>query len=387
MKRIDSIDFVRGLVMIIMALDHTRDFMHVDSLVQNPLDLAATTPVLFLTRWITHFCAPVFVFLSGTSAYLSMKKRNNYKQSRDFLLSRGLWLVILEFTVINFALWFDLHFRILLFQVIAAIGFGFIILSLLMRVPAGILGIVAVIIIFGHDFLSRVLSENDSILKQALSPLNNFNSYQITSKFAFVIAYPVLPWFGIMLAGFAAGRWFGLSEARRKKVFLQAGVVTLVLFIVLRLTNNYGDPSLWSAQRNGIYTLLSFINTSKYPPSLLFTLMTLGAMFILFYFAEGRTGRLKNTVSVFGRVPFFYYLIHLYLIHTLLIIILFIQGFHWFDLSFEPFRFGRPDAPSGISLWLVYLVWIGIVALLYPICRWYGKYKLSHKENKWLRYL
>ena len=139
MKRIDSIDFVRGLVMIIMALDHSRDFMHVDSLTQNPLDLATTTPILFFTRWITHFCAPIFVFLSGTSAYLSIMNRNDVVKSRNFLISRGVWLIFLEFTIINFAIWYDLHFRILLFQVIAAIGFGFIVLSFLLKLPAKIL--------------------------------------------------------------------------------------------------------------------------------------------------------------------------------------------------------------------------------------------------------
>lgn len=387
MKRIDAIDFVRGLVMIIMALDHTRDFMYIDSLSRNPLDLSTTTPVLFFSRWITHFCAPVFVFLSGTSAYLSVRNRNNDRQSRNFLLSRGLWLIFLEFTVINFALWYDLQFRILLFQVIAAIGTGFIVLAFLIKLPYSILGIIALVIIFGHNFLSAILVNNDSLIKQVLSPLVNFNSWQVTPKFAFVIAYPFIPWFGIMLAGFAAGRFFELPEAGRKRLFLVIGSGTLFLFVVLRLINIYGDPSAWSVQKNTLYTLLSFINTSKYPPSLLFILMTLGVMFLVLSLSGGLKYRLARIISVYGRVPFFYYLIHLYLIHSIMLAIMLIQGFRWADLSFAPFQFGRAKTGSGIDLWLVYLIWLGVVALLYPLCKWYGKYKLAHKENKWLRFL
>ncbi len=373
--------------MIIMALDHTRDFMHVSSLTQNPLDLASTTPFLFFTRWITHFCAPIFVFLAGTSAYLSFKKHDNYKQSRNFLLTRGIWLIVLEFTLVNFALWYDLHFRILLFQVIAAIGSGFIVLALLMKLPAKILGIIALVLIFGHNLLSLLLPETGSIFKPVLAPVVNFNSYQVTSNFTFVIAYPFLPWFGILLAGFASGGFFELPAEKRKRLFLWIGLTTLALFIAVRFTNFYGDPSRWSLQKNTVYTFLSFINTSKYPPSLLFILMTLGVMFLILSFIEGLKNKVTGIIRVYGRVPFFYFLLHLYLIHTVLIAILFIQGFQWADLSFAPFQFGRPKGPSGIGLGLVYVVWLSVVAALYPLCRWYDNYKQAHKEKKWLRYL
>lgn len=386
MKRIDTIDFVRGLVMIIMALDHTRDFMHVESLTGNPLDLETTTPVLFFSRWITHFCAPIFVFLSGTSAYISIRS-NNVRQSRNFLLTRGVWLILLEFTVINFAVWFDIHFRILLFQVIAAIGFGFIIIALIMKLPVRILAVIALVIIFGHDLLSQAMAGGDFLLKPVLSPMVNFTTYQVTPDFIFVIGYPLLPWFGIMLAGFAAGRLFERQADERKRLFLRIGLATLVLFAVIRFTNYYGDPSLWSVQKNHLYTLLSFVNTSKYPPSLLFTLMTLGIMFLLLSFTEGARNKVTGILSVFGKVPFFYYVVHLYLIHSLTLVIMFLQGFHLSDLSFAPFRFGRPQTESGIELWLVFLVWLGVVALLYPFCKWYGNYKFTHREKGWLRYL
>ncbi len=387
MKRIDSIDFVRGLVMIIMALDHTRDFMHIDSLIQDPLNLATTTPLLFLTRWITHFCAPVFVFLSGTSAFISMKNRNDPAATRRFLISRGIWLIILEFTVINFGLWYDLHFRILLFQVIAAIGFGFIALSFLIKLRPGVIAAMGLIIIFGHNLFSLIPFRDDSVLKAVLSPLVNFNQYQISQQFTFVIAYPFFPWFGIMLTGFAAGHLFGLPPEKRKKIFLGIGLAALAFFTVLRLINVYGDQSQWSSQKNGILTFLSFINVSKYPPSLLFTLMTIGAMCLVFYLADGVQNKFIRIGSAYGRVPFFYYLVHLYLIHSVMLVIMFLQGFRWTDLSFAPFRFGRAQTGSGIELWAVYLVWVSIVALLYPLCKWYGKYKFTHKEKKWLRFL
>jgi uncharacterized membrane protein len=387
LRRIESIDFIRGLVMIIMALDHTRDFMHIDSLTQDPLNLATSTPLLFFTRWITHFCAPVFVFLSGTSAFISMKKRNNLKYTRRFLITRGIWLIIIEFTVINFAIWFDLHFRILLFEVIAAIGFGFIILSLLLKLPSWLIGIIGLVMIFGHNFLSGIQFENYSFIKQVLSQLINFNLYQVSPRFTFVISYPFIPWFGIMLSGFATGRLFELPAERRKKIFLSIGLTALVVFTFLRFVNYYGDQSLWSVQKNGLFTFLSFINVSKYPPSLLFSLMTLGIMFLMFYISDGLNNRFIRIVSNYGRVPFFYFLVHLYLIHSLMIAIMFLQGFRWSDLSFEAFQYGRAGAGSGIGLTTVYLIWLSVVVILYPLCKWYGNYKAAHREKKFLRYL
>lgn len=387
LKRIGSIDFIRGLVMIIMALDHTRDFMHIDSLTQDPLNLATTTPFLFFTRWITHFCAPVFVFLAGTSAFISMKKRNDLKSTRRFLITRGIWLIIIEFTVINFAIWFDLQFRILLFEVIAAIGFGFIILSLLLRLPSWVIGIMGLVIIFGHNFLAGLQFENHPDIKQFLSPLINFNLYQVSPQFTFVISYPIIPWFGIMLTGFATGRLFELAAERRKKIFLSIGLSALIVFTFLRLVNYYGDQSLWSVQKNGLFTFLSFINVSKYPPSLLFSLMTLGIMCFMFYISEDLNNRFIRNVSVYGRVPFFYFIIHLYLIHSLMIVVMFLQDFHWQDLSFGPFQYGRGGPGSGIGLATVYLIWLSVVLFLFPLCKWYGNYKEAHREKKILRYL
>src|SRR5258708_9952703 len=224
MNRINSIDFARGLVMIIMTLDHTRDLLHMDALTQDPTDLATTSPILFFTRWITHFCAPSFVFLSGVSAYLSFKSRPDIRENRRFLLSRGIWLVILEFTVVNFFLWCDLRFRTLIFEVIATIGCGFIILSLLYWVSPKVLGILGLSLIFGHDlFLSPALLPANPLLRFGGPLFLGMGAFQVTPHLLLVIAYPILPWLGIMLSGFCFGRLFGRAAGSRKKLFLRIG--------------------------------------------------------------------------------------------------------------------------------------------------------------------
>lgn len=372
--------------MVIMALDHTRDMLHVSSLTQNPTDLATTTPILFFTRWITHFCASVFVFLAGTSAYLSYKKEDNMAATRRFLLQRGIWLVVLEFTLVNFALWFDIQFRTLLFQVIAAIGFSFILLALLLKFSARAIGLIGAIIIFGHGLLPMIPLSNGSIVKAGLIPLFGPASIQLTPHLTFVIGYPLIPWLGILLTGFAAGELFELSEVERKSVFLKIGLAALALFTVLRFSNFYGDPSGWSVQKNSLFTFLSFLNVSKYPPSLLFSLLTLGAMFVLLSRAENLQNTFSKIITGYGKVPLFYFLIHLYLIHILMFVMVFLQGFRWSDLLFG-FNFGRPKTGSGVELGAIYLIWLGVVVFLYPLCKWYGNYKASHNENKWLRYL
>lgn len=384
MKRITSIDFVRGLVMIIMALDHTREMMHFPS---KPLDLATTTPALFFTRWITHLCAPTFVFLSGTSAYLSFSRQQDLRSSRRWLFSRGVWLILLEFTVITFAIWTDIHFRTLFFQVIATIGFGFIFLALLLKVNSRILGSIGLLLIFGHDLITLLPLPANPVLKYAISFLFIPRIVQPTPSFIFLYWYPVLPWFGIMLAGFACGSLFSLEGPLRKKICLRLGLACLTLFVLLRWINVYGDPSPWTVQKNNVFTFLSFINTTKTPPSLLFTLMTLGIMFLLLGLAEGKNNPVTRIISIYGKVPLFYYLVHLYVIHAAMFIMVFAQGLRPTHLDFGPLKSGRPEAGSGLSLPYVYLVWLIIVVGLYPLCRWYSRYKAGHQDNKWLRYI
>lgn len=386
MNRIRSIDMARGLVMIIMALDHTRDLIHVSSLTDSPTNLQTTTPILFFTRWITHLCAPAFVFLSGTSAYISFKNKNDISATRRFLLTRGIWLIILEFTLVTFGVWFDIQFNVLLFGVIAAIGFGFILLSLFLKASARAIALTGLGIILLHGMAPLVPFAENSLFKTILMPFFGPGAIPLEGGRIFVMGYPPIPWLGIMLAGFAAGRLFESTENRRKAIFLKLGLASLALFLIIRALNVYGDPVPWSSQKNGLYTFLSFMNVSKYPPSLAFTLVTLGIMFLILAATEGRNNLFTRITTVYGKVPLFYFLVHWYIIHPAMFLIVFMQGYEWPDLVFG-FNFGRPKDPSGVGLGFIYLIWILVVVLLYPLCKKYGEYKARHPEKRWLRYL
>ena len=385
MKRISSIDLMRGIVMIIMALDHVRDMMHTSSIVQKPADLNTTTALLFFTRWITHLCAPTFVFLSGVSASISMKRHNDIRATRRFLLTRGLWLVVLEFTLVNFAIWFDVRCRLFIFEVIATIGVGFMILSLLARCSTRTIAAVGLAIVFLHNLAPLVPGGEGTLFKKGLMPLFAPAAFPFGERL-FIMGYPPIPWLGIMLVGFACGRLFELELSKQKTLFLKIGLASIGLFVVLRLINVYGDSVPWSQQKTGLFTFLSFINLTKYPPSLDFCLVFLGMMFLILSVVTGKQNKWSEIASIYGRTPLFYFLLHLYVIHLLTFAMLFLQGFKGSDLVFG-FNMGRPKAPSGLPLWGVYLVWITVVVVMYPLCRRYGKYKGSHKEKGWLRYL
>ncbi|WP_019986858.1 DUF1624 domain-containing protein [Rudanella lutea] len=383
--RITSIDVVRGLVMVIMALDHVRDLLHVTATDQDPTNLATTTAPLFLTRWITHLCAPTFVFLSGTSAYLSLRKRND-GVARQFLLKRGLVLILFELTIVNFAFWFEIPFRALLLQVIYAIGAGFVILSVLARFPARTLGIVGLVILFGHNLLALVTLPPNPTLGFVWALLFQTNFFQLSPDFAVLVGYPVVPWLGIMLVGFGLGPLFEKPLHERKRQLTRLGLGALLLFVGLRFLNGYGDGAPWSVQATPMFTVLSFINVSKYPPSLLYSLLMLGIALLLLAWSDGVSNTMSRVLTVYGAVPMFYYILHWYMVHLILLGLLVLQGFSLANLNPAPFSFGRPKG-SGVELSWVYLVWAGVVIGLYPLCRWYGRYKAAHPEKGWLRYV
>ncbi|MBW1656624.1 DUF1624 domain-containing protein [Flavobacterium quisquiliarum] len=384
MKRQPSIDIVRGIVMIIMALDHVRDLMHVDSITQSPTDLTTTSPLLFFTRFVTHLCAPTFVFLAGTSVYLSLQNKNNLSKTRTFLLKRGLWLLVLEFTIVNFGLFFDIGFHSILFEVIATIGFGFIILSLLLKIRSQTLGFIGLFILFFHNLLPLIPFSENSIIKTVSKPFLSPTVFPFSGR-AFIMGYPPIPWLGIMLVGFATGQFFELAEEKRKILFTKIGLSALALFTIIRFVNIYGDPALWTTQKNAAFSFLSFMNVTKYPPSLLFCLVTLGIMFLLLAFAEKLPIRIQKVALVYGKVPLFYFVVHFYVIHILTLLMLFTQGFSF--SQFETGTFGRPKGmKSGFPLWTIYLIWIFVVALLYKPCQWYGKYK-AENQHWWLKYI
>ena len=386
MKRIQSIDFVRGVVMIIMALDHVRDLMHVRSITQSPTNLETTSPALFFTRWITYLCAPTFVFLAGTSAYMSLKNKNDLSKSRNFLLKRGIYLIVLELVVVNFLLFFDPGYHTIIWEVIAAIGFGFIMLSLLLKASWKTIAILGIAIIFLHNLTAIAPFAETSLIKRILMPFFAPTPILVPGR-VLVIAYPPIPWLGIMLAGFVAGKLFDFDQARRKKIFCMLGLAAIVLFLLIRSINIYGDSVPWSVQKTSLFTFLSFMNVTKYPPSLVFSLITLGIMFLILCVAEGLKGKVNAIVSVYGKVPLFYFLLHFLLIHLTLLAVMLLQGFSWSQLDFASGNFGRPKGvESGLPLFNIYLLWICIVVILYWPCKWFGNYKATH-SYWWLKYL
>lgn len=372
--------------MIIMALDHVRDLIHIHSITQSPTDLATTTPLLFFTRWVTYLCAPVFVFLAGTSAYLYGTKNEAIQSNRRFLIQRGIWLIWLEFFIVNFGLFFDSGYHTILFEVLASTGIGFIILGLLLNQRAGTIAMIGVAILVFHNLAPLIPFSEPSIIKKVLLPLFAPGALPMGSR-TFIVGYPPIPWLGIMLVGFGAGKIVQQDIQRRKKLWLNLGLVSLILFSVIRFINRYGDGVQWSVQKNSLFTVLSFLNVSKYPPSLDYCLMTLGVMFLIFANSESIKSKIVDIISVYGRVPLFYFLIHFYFIHLIMIAIMLAQGFEWSQLDFTLGHFGRPKGvESGLTLAWIYVIWIAVVSILYLPCTWYDKIKTGNRYW-WLRYL
>ena len=386
--RITSIDLLRGLIMIIMALDHTRDFFHATALTADPLAPATTTPALFFTRWITHYCAPTFVFLSGLSAYLSSQKKNSAAASL-FLFKRGLWLIVVEIVIVSFGLTFDYKFGFIIWQVIWAIGCSMIILAAVRQLPNQWILLTGCLLFFGHDLMNYVRPPQPGIKTDLVTVfLTAFNNIiVINPKHIIGDFYAILPWTGVMLIGYGIGYWFSKEypAEKRKRNLLISGFSLIALFIILRFINKYGDPSPRVELLNW-RSLLSFMNVSKYPPSLLFCCMTLGPSLVFLALSENIKAGWSKIASVYGRVPFFYYILHFYIIHCLLIILFFATG-HTTDQIRDPnslFLF-RP-VNFGFNLVGTYIIWISIVASLYFPCRWFYKYKTSHGQW-WLKYL
>lgn len=383
--RISSIDILRGLVMIIMALDHVRDFFHISAMTEDPTNPATTTPILFFTRWITHYCAPVFVFLSGTSAFLSGQKKTK-KELSSFLLKRGLFLMVLEIVVINFLIVFDPLYRFIGLQVIWVIGVSMVLLSFLIYLPTRVLFMIGIALVVGHNMLDgfNYRNMNETPLWYALLHQPLFTSYADGRFFA--VLYPLIPWPGIMLLGYCMGTWFvkEFDANKRKRLLLGWGSAAVIAFFFMRWLNVYGDLVPWTAQKDTAATIISFFNVTKYPPSLLYCCMTLGPALLALIWLEKVKGKWSEIVMVYGRVPMFYYILHFFLIHILCVVAFFATGRPLSDAASGNFAF-RPN-DFGFSLPVVYVIWIGVIAILYPICKWYNRYKSTH-DQWWLAYL
>jgi len=386
--RIESIDLLRGLVMIIMALDHVRDYFHADAFLFNPVDVEKTNVALFFTRWITHFCAPVFVFLAGTSAFL-VGSRKGKKELTSFLLKRGLWILVLEFTVINFSWFFNIHFSMIAITVISALGAGMIALAGFIHLPFKAILVFGILFVFGHNALDSIHVEGEGAAAVLWGFIHAPGGFHFPGFFLF-IGYPFLPWTGVMLLGYCFGSLYLPSQdgQRRRALLRYFGFGAIAAFVILRLINIYGDPSHWSTQRDGVFTFLSFLNVTKYPPSLLYLLVTLGPAMLLLSVSERWTGKLSQYIIALGRVPMFYYILHIYLIHILAVIAAIATGFTLSDMTFNTWVTDSTNLKGyGFNLGVTYLVWIIVVLALYPLCLRYDAYKQKHKEKWWLSYL
>ncbi|MFI5185718.1 MAG: DUF1624 domain-containing protein [Chitinophagales bacterium] len=386
--RIDSIDLLRGLVMIIMALDHTRDFFHKDAWSDDPLNLATTTPILYFTRWITHLCAPIFVFLAGSGAYFQSLRKNK-KQLSLFLIKRGLWLFLIEIVVLGFAFSFDIHYSLFVLQTIWSIGMSMIVLGLMIWLPFRAIFVLGLIIVLGHNSLD-FYEKNHPNTGLLYDLIHRPGQFPLWGHHALFIFYPFLPWSGLMMMGYCFGKFFLKFEGiERKKALLWLGFGVIAFFIVLRATNTYGDPGHWTTQKNSLFTFLSFMKVQKYPPSLLYMCATVGTGILFLAFAGNVKNGVTKFITVYGRVPFLYYILHFFLIHTLTMIFFLIRG-HSFSEGVHPGAGGAPNfiiPGEGYSLSTVYIIWICVVLSLYPVCRWFSEYKQAHREKWWLSYL
>jgi len=381
--RLDSIDLLRGIAMVLMALDHVRDFF--TNVRFDPLDLTSTNPALFFTRWITHYCAPGFVFLAGTAAFLSLSRGRSPAQLSRFLFTRGFWLIFLELTIVRFAWLFNLNYGLSFGQVIWAIGWSMIVLAVLVRFPAIWSAIFGIAMIGLHNLADGLTPSAFGSLAWLWKIVHVQDQIELGGSAVFVTAYPLIPWLGVMAAGYAFGQLLRWEAPRRRAAFLWIGGVSTALFVIIRLSNVYGDPSPWQVQSTQLDTLLSFLNTTKYPPSLLYLLMTLGPAILALPALERWHNWLSRALIVFGRVPLFYYILHILVAHALAVLAALLTGY---DPSFM-FANSPPwewPAGYGFSLPVVYAVWLAVVVGLYPLCRWFAAVK-RRTRSPWLSYL
>jgi uncharacterized membrane protein len=390
--RIDSVDLLRGAVMVLMLLDHTREYVHRDGLLFDASDLSRTNVVLFLTRWVTHFCAPAFVFLAGTGVALQLGRGRSKREISRFLLTRGAWLIFLEFTVIRFGVTFDLDYGAFpgMLQVIWAIGVSMMVLAALIHLRTRWIAAIGIAIVALHNLTDPL----NVAAAPGTMPGGADALWMVLHQPGFVqvlgvrllVLYPVLPWIGVLLCGYCLGHVYAWPAERRRRLLVRLGAGMVAAFVLLRLSNLYGNPFRWSVQKNAVFTVLSFINTNKYPPSLLFILMTLGPALLVLAWVEGtRRGPVGRALVTFGRVPLFFYLLQWPVAHGLALLLSLAAGkptSHFFGMP----GFTPPEPGAGFSLGVAYLCWATGVAVLYLLCRWFAGVK-RRRDDWWLSYL
>jgi uncharacterized membrane protein len=400
--RISEIDMMRGLVIVLMALDHVRDYFFSGAGMVGVggalLDPTTTTPAIYITRWITHLCAPTFVFLAGVSAYLQLAKGKSTGQLSRFLLTRGLWLIFLEATVLSFGWSFGFPYAFFL-QVIWAIGWCMIALAGLVLLPRMAVLVIGVSIIALHNLLDPINAQALGSNQLLWTFLHDGGPIFVGEQPIGLIAYPLLPWIGIIALGYGVGAIFTEEPAKRDRTVFLLGVGMLALFLLLRFTMIYGDPAFptgpegvwrdWRDQPSLGAAVMVFLDVQKYPPSLQFTLVTLGIMLTSWPLFTRLRGPVANVLNTFGAVPFFFYLLHVYLIHALAIAANAAAGRDvggFFDYMINVFVHPERLAGLGFSLPWVYVAWIVVLAILYPVCRWWMAVK-ARERKWWMSYL
>ncbi len=389
-ERINSIDLLRGIVIILMALDHTRMYFGDGSWFADPTNLSTTTPLLFFTRWITHFCAPIFIFLAGTSAALYGARQQNTRQLFRYLLTRGLWLIFLELVVVNFAWTFDITFSFRFLQVIWAIGVCMVVLAFLVYLPKWAIFVFGIVVVAGHNLLDPIQVEGTTAPALIWYLLHQKQVVVFGPDSVVDVVYPLIPLVGLIALGYVFGTFYlpGFSPIARRKWLLRIGIAAILMFIILRGFNLYGDPNPWSQQPTLVNSILSFLNTTKYPTSLEYLLMTIGPGLIFLALTENVHNRITGVILTFGRVSLFFYIAHIFVIHFLALAALEISGWSWTEyiVTAEAFLSQRL-AGFGFTLYVVYLVWVLVLLVMYPLSRWYRVYKKRHPEQKLLSYI
>lgn len=381
---------MRGLVIVLMALDHTRHFF--TNAPFSPTDLSQTSTSYFLTRWITHLCAPTFVFLAGTGAFLSISRRNlTSRQLARYLFNRGIWLIVLEVTLVRFGWTFNWDYSFVFAQVIWALGWSMLCLSALVFLPRSAVAVFSLTVIAGHNALDTLQAVDNPPWNWLWTVLHARGKIEYLTGRTFFISYPLIPWIAVMSAGYCLGPLFLQTPQKRQTALLFLGLACIGLFLLLRLGNFYGDPVPWIPQKNWIFTLLSVLNCAKYPPSLLYLLMTLGLMFVFLRIMEnGKILSYGHCLIIFGKVPLFFYVLHLPLIHGAALVATSLKGMPLDSLFTDAVRAAKPLLPSpqyGFDLPMVYAYWVALLVLLYPLCDAFVKIKRRYPHLPWLQYL
>lgn len=387
-QRVQSVDLIRGLAIVLMALDHVRDYFHYDSFYYSPTDLAQTSVPVFFTRFITNFCAPVFCLLAGTSAFF-VGQRISKSSLSVWLLKRGLVLVLLEFTVVNFGWYFRFNTHFTDMSVIWCLGMSMIFLAGLIHLPKRICIAVALTMAFGHNLLDTYQPEPRDFLSILWSIFHIDNAVRIGS-FTIFIVYPLLPWIGIITLGYFLGQVYlpNFEEKKRKRFLFIAGLTLIGLFCIFRISNIYGDLHPLKIQNSNVFTILSVLNVTKYPPSFSFICITIGPTLLFLAAVEHVKSRFTEALVTFGQVPMFFYIFHLYFIHALAVIAAVLTGYDYSDMLLTSWVATSSDLKGyGFNLPIVYLVWLGIIIATYPDCKWYRNYKRLGKQRWWFSYI